>query len=954
MKFLSSFFVIFLISIFFVSEPQSYQAVDQSADCFSTKWPHEESELKPDPSLHFGRLANGFRFVLKTNHVPQNRVAVLLNVEAGSLHEQEPQRGLAHFLEHMVFNGSTHFKPGELIEYFQSIGMSFGGDTNAYTTYTDTVYKIILPGGSAEELDQGLLVMSDYAGGALLLEEEIERERGVILAEKTARDSVNYRSHLARTSFVLDGTALPQRQPIGTEQVLKNAGKAELKAFYEHWYRPDNMILSVVGDFDIDAARELIVKHFGMLKNSEGGVCPDYGRVVSRGIEGFYYHETALGSTEVFIETISNKEPVNDSLQVQTEQIHRYLAAMIVNHRLSRLEEDSDTVFSSASYYDSIMLDRYRLSGIRARTTQQQWRKTLAAMQQSLGQIIAFGVSEREVSRVRQELLADLEQGVLGAETRDSLRLASQIVSTLNENRVFLSPVQESELFEPIISATGAEDINRVIKRAWSNETRLIQLVGDAVIDAAEPQQALKNYYLGLAQSTPAPFVDEQQVAFPYLSTAEQPIAPISQRSFDDISALRFEYANGFILNLKKTDFKNNQVIATLHFGSGRKSQPQKGLDMVSAAVINGSGTGTLRKSQLSEALSGSSVHYRFEVGEESFALQGSTVSAEIELLLQVFYSLIQDPGFREDAYRMAMKEFESMYGNLEHSVEGSAHLFLDSFFTGDIPGSGMGSWDQIKTIELQQIVDWLIPYFRRAPLELSIVGDFDPEQVQRLASIYFAGLPERSMTSSAAGTGSVQALFPVGDRLDISVDAPVDKGLIRVGWLTDDYWDISRTRRLHVLAAVFEDRLRQVIREELGTSYSPSAYATASRIYPAYGAVYAEVIVEAAALDKVLQVIEEIAESLVNDPVDETELARSREPITTSLKDSFRTNRYWLHSVLSLSARHEEQLVWPLSMISDFSSVSAEEINRMAQTYFRDERRAVGVISSHDSVRQH
>ncbi len=884
---------------------------------------------------------------------------MLLNVEAGSVHEQESQRGLAHFLEHMLFNGSTHFKPGELVDYFQSIGMSFGGDTNAYTTYTDTVYKLILPGGSVDELDQGLLVMSDYAGGALLLEQEIERERGVILAEKTARDSLSYRSHLARNSFLMAGTALPQRQPIGTDYVLQNAGRDELKSFYQHWYRPDNMILSMVGDFDIAAARELIVKHFGRLTSSEGGVCPDYGLVEQRGIEGFSYHQPALGTTEIFLETISNKEPADDSLKMQTEQLHRYMAAMIVNHRLNRLEDDGDTVFSSASYYDSTMLDRYRISGLRATTTKEQWRQTLAALQQTLEQIIAFGVSEREVSRVRQELLAELEQALLGAETRNSLRLASQILSNLNENRVFQSPLQESELFQPIIAATGVEDINRVIDQVWSTPTRLIQVVGDAVIDGDDPQQALKNYYLELAQSTPVRPAEAPQADFPYLAVAEQPIAPINKRNFKDISALRFEYGNGFVLNLKKTDFKKNQVTAALHFGSGRRTQPVRGIDMVAAAVINGSGTGTLRKSQLSEALSGSSVQYRFQVGEESFVLQGSAASSEIELLLQLLHSLIQDPGLREDAYRSAMKELESMYGRLEHSVEGNAHLFLNSFFSGDAPGLGMGSWDQVKAIELQQIVDWLLPYYKEAPLELSMVGDIDPEEVQRLASIYFAQLPERSPARTIAGSSSdrnttgdsgmesCQALFPAGERLDITVDVPVDKALVRVGWLTDDYWDINRTRRLHVLAAVFEERLRRVIREELGTSYSPSAYAASSRIYPDYGALYGEAIVEVAALDKVLLAIEEIAESLVKEPVDETELVRSREPMVTSLKDSFRTNAYWLNTVLSLSARHEEQLLWPLSMIADFSSVSAEEINQLAQTYFRDERRAVGVIRS-------
>ena len=159
-------------------------AAAESSACISTGWPFDRSDLQPDPSLRHGVLKNGFRYVLKENPEPKNRVAVYLNVQAGSLHETDEQRGYAHFLEHMLFNGSTNFKPGELVEYFQSIGMSFGGDTNAHTSFDETVYHIILPGSDRRQLEKGLLVMADYARGALLLESEIERERGVILSEK--------------------------------------------------------------------------------------------------------------------------------------------------------------------------------------------------------------------------------------------------------------------------------------------------------------------------------------------------------------------------------------------------------------------------------------------------------------------------------------------------------------------------------------------------------------------------------------------------------------------------------------------------------------------------------------------------------------------------------------------------------------------------------------------------
>jgi zinc protease len=200
-------------------------------DCFAISWPHETSDLAPDPTLQFGRLANGLRYVLRQHDEPRNRTAAYLGVLAGSLHEEEQQRGLAHFLEHMLFNGTTHFPPGTLIDYFQSIGMSFGGDTNALTAYDRTVYKIILPRSGREDLDRGLLVLSDFAGGALLTEEEVDQERGVIMAEMIARDSAGFRAWVAESAFTLRGTRLAQRMPIGDPAVLRQAGPEQLRDF---------------------------------------------------------------------------------------------------------------------------------------------------------------------------------------------------------------------------------------------------------------------------------------------------------------------------------------------------------------------------------------------------------------------------------------------------------------------------------------------------------------------------------------------------------------------------------------------------------------------------------------------------------------------------------------------------------------------------------------------------
>ncbi|MBU1138038.1 MAG: insulinase family protein, partial [Proteobacteria bacterium] len=245
-------------------------------DCFSTVWAHEKSDLQPDPSLVFGRLDNGLRYVLKKNQEPKNRVAIYLGIQAGSLNESDTERGYAHFLEHMLFNGSIHFPPGKLVEYFQSIGMSFGGDINAHTGFDETVFDVILPSGSKEDIEQGLLVLSDYARGALLLDEEVKRELGVILAEKRSRDSAGYRSQVKEIEFSMKGTLLPERMPIGIVETLEKTDHAAIKRFYDAWYRPENMVLVLVGDFEPDTARALVENRFAPLVGS-GPVptCPD-------------------------------------------------------------------------------------------------------------------------------------------------------------------------------------------------------------------------------------------------------------------------------------------------------------------------------------------------------------------------------------------------------------------------------------------------------------------------------------------------------------------------------------------------------------------------------------------------------------------------------------------------------------------------------------------------------
>ncbi len=268
-------------------------------------WPHEQSDLAPDSNLVFGKLPNGFRYVLMKNKTPLDRVSMHLMVQAGSLNEADDQQGYAHFLEHLLFCGTTHFKPGELIRYFQSIGMDFGADANARTGFTDTVYDVLLPNGSRQSLADGLKVMRDFAGGALLLPDEIDRERKVVLAEKLTRDSSSYRTFESSLKFSFPDSLISRRLPIGDESVLKKADHAALKRFYDTWYRPETMILVAVGDLDPAVGAGLIEEAFASLSSgSEGMPAPDIGKIDHQGVKAFYHYEAESGTAAVSIGTL--------------------------------------------------------------------------------------------------------------------------------------------------------------------------------------------------------------------------------------------------------------------------------------------------------------------------------------------------------------------------------------------------------------------------------------------------------------------------------------------------------------------------------------------------------------------------------------------------------------------------------------------------------------------------
>jgi zinc protease len=912
------------------------------------KWPHEKSDLHPDPALIFGKLPNGFRYVLMENQRPKDRVSMHLDVQTGSLHESDNQQGLAHFLEHMLFNGSTNFKPGELVKYFQSIGMQFGADANAHTGFNETVYDILLPQGDRKNLKKGLTVIKDYAEGALILPVEIDSERRVVLAEKRTRDSAEYRTYVASLNFEFPHAKISKRLPIGKEKILKKADHKRLKAFYDTWYRPEKMILVMVGDFDTQSAISLIKENFSSLSPRAPPMPePDFGKINYLGIKPFYHLEKEAGNTTTSIEVVEKVSKKPDSFAFQKEKLIENIANRIVQNRLDDRVRKAGTPFTSVSIASGYFLNQIKYAEIKAECSPENWKRSFSLIEQILRKALKFGFTQSELERVKKDYLSGFDNAVKKASTRNSRHLARKIIWSLNENRVFLSPKQEKELFTPLINTLTLQNVHDAFKEIWAPEHRLLLVTGNAELTGTDKDplsDILGAYYKSKKVQVSRP-EEKKAVAFPYLQEPREKGLIILTKKIPDLGIVQVDFKNGVRLNLKKTDFKANQVLINLAFGSGRTSEPleKPGLAPLSAKVIRESGLGALDKDGLERAMAGKNTDVSFDVAQDHFYFKGETVTQEVPLLFQLLYAHLVDPGFREEAYTLSMERFRQKYLELSGSINGAMILSGNRFFAGGDSRFGLPPYEEFRQLTLEHVQFWIEASLKAKPMEVSVVGDFDMDSVIKLAAKYFGTLSLH--TEIYKSSESRLPEFPVGQFRKISVVTKFPKGMVIVAYPTEDLWNISRTRRLSVLAEILSDRLREQIREKLGSAYSTFAFNRPSRAYPEYGVFQAGLYINPEEANMLVNKVKKIVSGLAADGPTQDELRRALFPTLTSIKEMMRKNSYWLNTVLTGSKKHPQQLEWSRTIMKDYASITKEEVSNIAKKYLDNGKAATIIV---------
>ena len=866
---------------------------------------------------------------------PPGKVSLRLHVDAGSLQEEEDQRGLAHFLEHMLFNGLRNFSPEELIPIMQRLGISFGSHANAYTSFDETVYMLDLPDTDEDTLDLCFTVMRDFADGALLLEDEIEKERGVVLAEMTARDSFSLRLAQQQFDLLFPDHLLAHRFPIGTEEVISNAPRERFVEFYQMYYAPQYITFVVSGDVDPVEMEGRIVEFFANMTNPEDqdlGTGPDLGTVpVDTGFRVAVFTDPEAKWNEISIVTVRPYESKPDTEANRIDNMPFLLANRILGRRFDVLLKQENSSISWGNAYQSDWYNAVDYGWIQVDFVDGRLEEAVMVLEQEFRRAMEFGFTQSELDEVKSIILNAYEQAVESATTRESTDLAQQLVDSVNGRRVFSSPEENLRIIEKALTAMTPERVHEDFVEFWDTEDiTLIYSANEAPENATELLEAL---YVQSQAVEVAPPVDYGNITFAYTDFGT-PGTIVSDVTQDDLDIRQLVLSNNVRLNMKKTDFEENSIIITARFGTGRLGQPinETGLDSFTSTVINYGGLGNHSHDELTRMLAGKSVSLQFFVESGGFSFAAATTPEDLELTLQLLAAYLSDPGYREEAVRLFRNAVPALVSDLKYTLSGAAKQMNAWLYGGD-GRFAVPTEEGLLAFDVNNARSWIQPQITSSFLEVSIVGDFDETAIAYILGTLGA-LPVRANTTDANVTRAIN--FPEAPQnRTFTYESTLLQAAAYAVWeippLTNS--NINETRGLLVLASTFRDRMRLKLREELGAAYSPSARSSPSSSFD-YGQFVASSVVSPENATSVGLLIIEIAKELAGQGISDDELVRVLEPTFVDLEESLRSNWYWLNTVMAESQVKPYELDWARGRDEFYASIEVEDINELAKKY--------------------
>jgi zinc protease len=899
-------------------------------------WPQTYSDIEPDPAIRFGTLDNGLRFALMENDTPSGQASLRMVIDAGSNLERDEQRGLAHFLEHMAFNGSRNVPEGEMIRILERLGLAFGADTNASTSNTQTVYQLDLPRTDDETVDTALMLFRETLGELLIEQEAVDRERGVVLSEERTRDSPAYRLFLAENEFLFQDHIATERSPIGIPEVLSTAPNTLIQDFYRDYYRPERTTIVAVGDFDMDVMEAKIREQFASwIPGGEAGPEARLTLPIQRGPEAMAAVEPGSQLT-VAVTWVRPPDNDPDTRAERTESLIRSLGSTVFNRRLQRISRSAQPPFISAGAFVGGYFNSAEITSIEATASPGRWAEALSAVIAEQRRIAQFGVSELELSREISELRTAYEAQAARANTRQTPALAARIAGSVEPSTVVTNPEQDLAFFNAVIDSVTVEAVNAALKETFSGSGPLVFL---STPEAVEGGDAAVMEALTAALAAPVEAGEDLQAkAWPYTDFGA-PGAVVSEEDVLDLDTVFARFDNGVLLTIKPTKFREDQIVISVRVGAGRLNMPPDVTPVdwaLPTAFIDG-GLGQLTADEIEQIMAERVVSNGFGLQDDAFVLSGFTRPQDLDIQLELLAAYLTDPGWRPEPFARIKAVAETIHDQQDATASGVLSRELAPMLRSGDRRFAFPTREEVASATFEYVRDLLEGPLASGPIEVDIVGDINVERAKEAVARTFGALANRPTAAWSEPPPPVLE-FPAPNAAPVRLThkGRADQAAALIAWETTDFFeDMHESRTLRVLQNIMSIRLIEELRENQGATYSPQASFGQSSVFPGYGFAAALIETPPENINGFFETVEEVAADLAANAVDDDELNRAKQPELEQLRQDFESNNFWL-GLLTKSQTEPRRLTMIRSALADFQTITAEEVRAAAEKYLK------------------
>ncbi len=895
-------------------------------------WNSEKSDLQPDKTIVYGQLANGLRYAIKPNQRPQDKIYIRLVFDFGSAAESDSEQGLAHFLEHMAFNGSEHVPEGDMVKRLERLGLSFGADTNASTGYTKTTYKLDLPNRTPALLNEAMFLLSETAAKLTLSQSAIDREKGIILSEMRQRDTPGFQADKASNAFLYPGTYFAERYAIGTKPVIEAATSTQLRALYSQWYRPELAKLVVVGPVDPAKIELVITKYFSTWR-SNAPLPADFDTCnlnTDRNGEGGIFTHSEIDEG-VMIEKILPDKMRPDNFERALLQMKMAVADGIISDRIARRSRKEDIPLLGQNLtFQPGFCDKYALIGVGIAGKDGRWPTLIPFADQMLRQAVTHGFEQAEIDQQLKRFDASFENAARSETTRQSGGIASELAGL--EDDIVSAPSQTLLLWLQIRPFLTRQSVSAEFSRWFGKLDRPLLFLTEksgAKKDAENLTSSLEK-----SRSQPVvPFIRSDSGVFAYTNFGTAS-AIISDTNVADLGIRKIQFANGVKLNLKKTNYESNRIRYSLRIAGGDLffADDANLATLFNGAYISG-GLVAHDVDSLRALLAGSTVNAGISSNDDHFGSAGSITPKDLPLQMQVLAAYLQAPAWREDALKLYRRPLPEYFDRLDATAQSALNIGSARLMSENNPRFSLGTLDYLLKPDLAALKAKLGSTLQTAPIEIGLVGDLDEAAAIEAVAKSFAALPKRNEdVPDYAKELSVKWSDKRGI-FEFNHGGKPDQLAWSARWLTTDDRDQKSELAMDLFARILTIRLIEELREKLGATYSPAVSSSMSDLYPKRGAFTISVGGDPKDLAVIESTVDSVVREMLAKPIDPDLFIRARQPVIESFVNWKRNNSTWA-GIVSIAQTKADRLDRFRKHETIFRALTAIEVQNVARDF--------------------